>query len=319
MTPLLTALPSSATRSLIGVSGGRDSVVLLHWLHELGFRRLIVCHVNHGLRGRASGQDAVFVRRLATRLGYEFEGLKVDVTRLAKERRESIETVARDVRLEFFAELARKHRCPRIFLAHHADDQAETVLMRVLRGTGISGLAGMAAESQMQVGKTKLTLLRPMLGVRRKAIDAYVEANAIAYREDSTNAETKATRNRMRNDLLPVISAQLGQDVAPMLVRLAKIAKRDDDMVSGLSAALAKEVIQEDGSLVLSAAFKAAHEALQHRVILLWLQQRHVSGLTHEVIESAVKLLTQREPSRVNLPGNLQIRRKAGRLVVAGQ
>ena len=305
--------------SLIGVSGGRDSVVLLHWLHGLGFPRLIVCHVNHGLRGRASGQDAMFVKRLAERLGYEFEGLKADVTKLAKERRQSVETVAREVRLAFFAEMARKHRCPRVFLAHHADDQAETVLMRVLRGTGISGLAGMAAETTMSVGKTKLMLLRPMLGVRRQEIDDFVKANGVEFREDSTNAETKATRNRLRNDLLPLLSAELGQDVAPMLVRLANIARRDDDLLSSLSAALAEKAIQPDGSLVLSSEFKAAHESLQHRVILSWLQGRSVSDLKHEVIEAAVRLLTQHEPARVNLPGDLQIRRKAGRLTIGRQ
>ncbi|MDB6137983.1 MAG: lysidine tils n: trna(ile)-lysidine synthetase [Verrucomicrobiaceae bacterium] len=316
---LLEPLEGPAKRYLIGVSGGRDSVALLHALHGQGFHKLIVCHINHGLRGRASRQDATFVRKLAGRLGLAHEEWKADVAALAVARRASVETVAREVRLEFFAAMARKHRCPRVFLAHHAEDQAETVLMRVLRGTGIGGLAGMAEETPMTVGRTRLMLLRPLLRVRRKEIDAFLEAGGMGYREDATNAEAKATRNRVRNDLLPMISSALGQDVAPMLARLARIARRDDDLLSALSAALAGEVVQADGSLVLTTGFKAAHAALQHRVMLQWLQAGQVPGLTHEVIEQAVQLATQRDPARINLPGGLQVRRKAGRLRVAGQ
>ena len=306
-------------RYLIGVSGGRDSVALLHALHGLGYRKLVVCHVDHALRGRASTQDALFVKRLAQRLGLAFEGLKVNVTALAAAKGESMETVAREVRLAFFAEMARKYRCPRVFLAHHAEDQAETVLMRVLRGTGIGGLAGMADTTLMVVGKMKLTLLRPLLTVRREEVDAFIRECGMAYREDATNAETKATRNRVRHDLLPVISEALGQDVTPMLTRLARIARREDDLLESLSRALAAEVVQADGELVLNADFKAAHVALQHRVLLGWLQARGVCGLTNEVIEAAVRLITQREPARINLPGALQLRRKAGRLMIARQ
>lgn len=306
-------------RYLIGVSGGRDSVVLLHVLHGLGYRKLVVCHVNHGLRGRASTQDAVFVKKLAQRLGLEFEGIKADVAALAETRKASIETTAREVRLEFFAEMARRHRCPRVLLAHHAEDQAETVLMRVLRGTGIGGLGGMAEETTVTVGKTKLLLLRPMLHVRRRDIDALVAKEGIAFREDATNAESKATRNRMRNDLLPMISEALGQDAAPMLARLARIARRDDDLLSGLSGALRAEVVQADGGLLLNAAFKAAHVALQHRVIHEWLRAGGVFNLTNEVVEAVVRLMVQRDPARINLSGGLQVRRKAGRLMLARQ
>ncbi|MDB6072497.1 MAG: lysidine tils n: trna(ile)-lysidine synthetase [Verrucomicrobiaceae bacterium] len=306
-------------RCLIGVSGGRDSTVLLHVLYGLGYKKLVVCHVNHALRGKASTQDAAFVKRLAERLGFAFEGIKMDVALLATERKASVETIAREVRLEFFASMARKYRCPRVLLAHHAEDQAETVLMRVLRGTGIGGLAGMSEESGMTAGKTKLVLLRPMLNVRRREIDAYVETHGIAFREDATNAETKATRNRMRHDLLPVISEAMGQDVTPMLARLARIARRDDDLLSGMSAELAGKVVQADGSLVLTVEFKAAHLALQHRVIHEWLQACEVSSLTNEAVEAAVRLITQRDPARINLPGGLQLRRKAGRLMMARQ
>ena len=197
----LASLPPTR-RYLIGVSGGRDSVALLHHLHDRGYRRLIVCHVNHRLRGRASTGDASFVRRLATRLGLDFEQTSQDVARLARDAAESIETTARRVRHEFFAEVARQYRCPRVILAHHAEDQAETVLMRLLRGTSISGLRGMKRETPLRVGRTTLSLLRPMLHIRRAEIDAFLASHHLAFREDESNQDTRLTRNLLRHEWL---------------------------------------------------------------------------------------------------------------------
>ena len=308
-------------RYLIGVSGGRDSVALLHALHGLGFARLVVCHVNHRLRGRASTQDAAFVQRLATRLGYPCEMTSVDVSLHAKEARLSIETTAREVRHEFFAAMARKHRCPRVLLAHHADDQAETVLMRVLRGTGIGGLAGMKAVAPLEIGLTTLALLRPMLTVRRTEIDTYVATHHLRYREDATNTDTQPTRNRVRQALLPQLGEAIGRDVAPMLLRLAKNAAADDDLLQGLTESLIQKegLLDGDGNLLLKPALKQAPPALQHRVVHHWLRQRDISDINYDVIASIVKLMTQRDPARINLAQGLQVRRKSGRLSVAAQ
>ncbi len=133
-------------RYLVGVSGGRDSVVLLHWLLSLGFGRLIVCHFEHGLRGRAGKADARFVERLAQRHGLEFELGAADVGALAKERKQSIETAARQERLAFFERVGRRRRCLTIFLAHQADDQVETFLLNLFRGAGGRGLGAMRSE-----------------------------------------------------------------------------------------------------------------------------------------------------------------------------
>ncbi len=312
-------LLSPTKRYLVGVSGGRDSVALLHWLHGLGYQRLVVCHLNHGLRGRESGQDARFVTRLAAKLGCELECGKVDVARLAQEQSLSMETAAREARLEFFAAMARKHRCLRVILAHHAEDQAETVLMRVLRGTGLAGLSGMEAETAVTVGRTRLHLIRPMLHLRRAEIDAYVAQRKLAFREDSTNSDLTPTRNCLRGHLLPEINRSLGRDVSPSLLRLATIAAREDDLLHQLTLDLASRVIQPDGSLVLGPELKAAHLALQHRVLHHWLKEQKVPGLGAEVVEEAARLITQREPARINLAGGLQLRRKSGRITVATQ
>src|SRR5436190_10459126 len=129
-TAALAGLPNDR-RYLIGVSGGRDSVVLLHWLLAQGYRKLIVCHFEHGLRGRAGKADARFVERLAARSELPFELGSANVGALAARRKQSIETTARRERLEFFQKVSRRRRCPTIFLAHHADDQVETFLLNL--------------------------------------------------------------------------------------------------------------------------------------------------------------------------------------------
>lgn len=317
---LLHDLPASR-RCLIGISGGRDSVALLHTLHQQGYTKLIVCHINHRLRGRASGQDAAFVQRLATRLGYACEVATVDVTTFARTSRQSIETAAREARHAFFAAMARKHRCPRVLLAHHADDQAETVLMRILRGTGIGGLSGMRPTTQLQVGNTSLTLIRPLLHTRRADIDAFVSTHRLAYREDASNLDPTPARNRLRLALLPQISEAIGRDAAPMLLRLSQCAALDDDLLRQLTETLIHEasLIGADGTLSLSPALKTAHPALRHRVIHHWLHQHRVSDLDASTITAVARLMDQRDPSRINLAQGLQVRRKSGRLSVASQ
>src|SRR4029077_17853471 len=122
---------------LIGVSGGRDSVALLHWLTNLGYRKLIVCHLNHQLRGRSSAADGRFVEKLAARYGADFEFGSANVRVIAKKKKNSIETAAREARYSFFARTAKRRRCHTIFLGHHADDLVETFLLNLIRGAGL--------------------------------------------------------------------------------------------------------------------------------------------------------------------------------------
>ena len=126
-------------RYLIGVSGGRDSVSLLHWLVNLGYKKLVVCHLNHQLRGRSSDVDARFVEKIALRYQAEFELESVNVRAFATKQKMSVETAARDSRYSFFAKVAKRRRCHTIFLAHHADDQIETFLINLFRGAGSAG------------------------------------------------------------------------------------------------------------------------------------------------------------------------------------
>ena len=149
---------------MVGVSGGADSVALLHLLVAGGFRNLVVCHLDHCLRGRASTGDARFVRRLAEKLGLECEIGRIDVAERMAASRDSMETAARNARHGFFAECAVKHRCRRILLGHHADDQAETVLWNLLRGS--HGLKGMRRElsKDRAIRRVKPLLTDPVQG-----------------------------------------------------------------------------------------------------------------------------------------------------------
>src|SRR5436309_11869325 len=148
-------------RYLIGVSGGRDSIALLHWLVNLGYKKLIVGHLNHQLRGRSSDADARFVEKLAVKCDLDFELDSANVRALAKKKKMSIETAAREARYSFFARVAKRRRFRTIFLAHHADDLVETFLLNLFRGAGTAGLAAMRQVSTRRIDKFDLVVVRP--------------------------------------------------------------------------------------------------------------------------------------------------------------
>src|SRR5213595_1579807 len=184
---------------LIGVSGWRDSVALLHWLIDLGYKKLIVCHLNHQLRGRSSDADARFVEKLAGKYYVDFELGAANVRALAKKKKMSIETAARDARYSFFAKAAKRYGCRTIFLAHHADDLVETFLFNLIRGAGLTGLAAMRDVSTRRVESVNLTVVRPLLSVWRTEIDDYVREHRLKFREDASNKNLAPMRNRIRN------------------------------------------------------------------------------------------------------------------------
>src|SRR6266702_3054049 len=186
-------------RYLIGVSGWRDSVALLHWLIDLGYKKLVVCHLNHQLRGRSSDADARFVQKLAARYHLDLEIGSRNVGAIAAKKKLSIETAARAARYRFFAQVAKRRRCRTIFLAHHADDLVETFLINLLRGAGLTGLAAMRDVSTRRIGAVDLTIVRPLLSAWRSEIDAYVRAHWLKFREDASNKNLSPLRNRIRH------------------------------------------------------------------------------------------------------------------------
>lgn len=304
---------SRETRRLVGVSGGADSVALLLLLVEGGFRNLVVCHLDHRLRGRASTEDARFVRRLAEKLGLECEIGRSDVKARMKERGESMETAARNARHEFLAECAVKHHCREVLLAHHADDQAETVLWNLLRGS--HGMKGMREEQGIRVGGIVLHLIRPMLGVRRVDLVAWLKARHHPWREDASNQEPVAVRNRLRNEVFPLLAEIAGRDAVPAFVRgAADAAEREDLENEALERA---KLLDPQGRLHLP-TLRALSPDLQRAALRRFLSDHEIPSIDRALIERAMTLLGNAKPAVVNLPGGRKLRRREGRMWVEG-
>lgn len=300
---------------LIGVSGGRDSVALLHLLHAAGFRKLVVCHLNHALRGRASGQDAAFVKRLAKKLDYPCEIQRAEVKRLASRNKASIEVAARNARHQFFAQVAKTHRCPRIFLAHHADDQVETVLINLFRGSGLRGIAGMRAEADHKVDGTELQFLRPLLEVWRRDIDDFLQSNDFAYRDDASNESDFALRNRVRHQLLPELKKLFERDVRGAVHRLSHMAESENDALDALIARDYPEFCHK-GKLSVQ-ALRTLPDALQRRVIREWLNHRGITGTGYREVEEIRGLIPLgSKVAKINLPNDRHARRREGKIFI---
>jgi len=299
-------------RYLIGVSGGRDSVALLHQLFDLGYRRLIVCHLDHQLRGRASQADAKFVERLAARLHCQFEIDQTDVGALARGSKQSLETAGRMARYEFFARVARRRRCKTIFLGHHADDLVETFLMNLFRGAGPAGFGGMREISSRRVSGAELRIVRPLLGVWREEIDQYVKARRLKYREDVSNESLGPVRNRVRRRLIPYVEKQLGRKVRTTLWRAALIAADEAEWIEGLVDSKQFETEQLD-----TTALRAQPRALQRRIIQRWLQVHGIAELDFDLIERVRGLLDpDATTAKTNLPRDRHVRRRAKKIFI---
>ena len=216
---------------LIAVSGGRDSVALLHWLIECGYKKLIVCHLNHRLRGRAGNTDAAFVKKLAAHCDLDFAVASSHVRAIAKKRKLSIETAAREERYKFFARVAKRKRCGTILVGHHADDVVETFLINLFRGSGPAGLASIREASTRQIGGVHLKVVRPFLGIWRSEIDRYVRQHGLKFREDSSNKDLTPLRNRIRRRVVPYLEKALGRNIRQGIWRAAMIAAEEETWI----------------------------------------------------------------------------------------
>ena len=301
---------------LVGVSGGSDSIVLLHWLVEQHFEKLVVCHFNHALRGEDSDGDEAFVRDLAADLRFEFVSVKNDSRISARQSRQSIETAARESRYRFFAQTARERKCQRLLLAHHAGDQAETVLMNLFRGTGLKGLGGMDAVSHREIDGMPLEVIRPFLAVTRARIEAYREAHQLAHREDATNGEPIAVRNRVRHELLPLAKDIFQRDVSDSLLRVSEIAAMEFSAAQHRAGRWLKENRQPTGEIPVRELRQLAPADLHH-ILHLWLKQEKIPDYGLEEVRSLIEMVrSDGKPAKINLPADHHARRRSGWLFV---
>ena len=245
---------------VIGVSGGIDSIVLLEILTILGVK-CIVAHVDHGMRANSSS-DANFVEREAKLRRYKFESERFDVCQIASQKKQSVEEAARSVRYSFFEKIANRYGCQFIALGHHEDDQAETVIMNLIRGSGITGLSGMKS---IRDGK----YLRPMLCFSKKIICEYALKHKLHYREDDTNADERFFRNRIRHQLLPVLQ-MYNPKIKETLRRTAILLRTDDDYIEEVVAESLEKIISienEECVCIDVRCISDYHLTIQRRVV----------------------------------------------------
>ena len=296
-------------RYLIGISGGRDSVALLNQLVELGYQKLIVCHLDHRLRGRSSAADARFVRKLASNDDLEFAAGSVDVARLAAKKKMSIETAGREARYAFFASVAKRRRCRTIFLAHHADDLVETFLLNLFRGAGNAGLAAMREVSSRRVSGVDLEIVRPLLGIWRADIDKYVRQKRLKFREDASNKNLDPARNRLRHRIVPYLEKTMGRNVRRNIWRTAVIAAEEERFWETL---LPKKLAQ----LAVKPLQKAS-VALQRRTLHTWLRDAGIPDIGFDLVERVRQLVDSAgRIAKTNLPRDRHVRRRAGKLFI---
>jgi tRNA(Ile)-lysidine synthase len=301
---------SPRERYLVGVSGGRDSIALLHWLVDLDYRKLIVCHFDHQLRGRSSQADARFVEKLAANYDLDLENASANVRALAKEKKMSIETAAREARYLFFARIAKQRSCRTIFLAHHADDLVETFLINLFRGAGLTGLAAIREVSMRRIEDVDLTIVRPLLGVWRYEIDRYVRQHRLKFREDASNKNLAPLRNRFRRRVIPYLEKTLGRKIRPSILRAATIAAEEEGWIDSM----AKHPDAKNQRLSVE-TLRSLPTALQRRVIMAWLREQSIADIGFDVIER-VRSLLDAKIAKINLPRDRHARRRGGSIFV---
>ena len=297
---------------LVAVSGGADSMVLLHALNSLAgkFRwKVSVAHFNHQLRGRSSDADERLVRKAAAGLKLSVIVGTADVKRFAKKSRLSIEMAARNLRHEFLARIARERKISTVALAHHADDQVELFFLRLLRGAGGEGLAGMKWRAPSPVDR-KVKLVRSLLDFSREELREFARENKIRFREDATNFSLDAKRSRIRYELLPLIRKHYQPGLSKTVLRLMEITGAEADFAGEAAAEFCRRRGDEsqieilETPYVVSYGFDKLPLAVQRRV----LQSQLVSlGLTVDF--DLIELLRQSANTMISVGSDFSVSR----------
>ena len=257
---------------IIACSGGVDSMVLLNLTSRLTKEypdlSPIVAHFNHSLRGEESDSDESLVKEAAAELGLPFKGTRIDIHKAAKERKESIELTARVLRHDFLADIAKEHKAFAVALAHHQDDQVETLLMRLVRGTGGNGLEGIKPASPSP-SSAEITLIRPLLSFSKAEIESHARSNTIRFNTDSSNNDTEIDRNWVRKKIIPTLD-KLGNGRFPnTFLRSMQISSDENNFVKGEATHwLAKG---------FNSGFQKLPIALRRQIVFLQLQDLNVS------------------------------------------
>lgn len=298
---------------LVAVSGGPDSVVLLHSLLSLRTNlgiELHVAHLNHSIRGQASDSDAEFVGRLAQGLGIPATIQKIDVPTIRETLHLSMEEAARLVRYDFLEKCAMEFGAARIAVGHNADDQVETVLMNLLRGSGIGGLSGMPPVRDK--------IIRPLIQTRRAQIEEYLNEHSLQYITDATNLVPEYTRNRIRLQLLPMLRSEYNVELDSGILRLSELAREDNAYLEEEAASIIARTLkaESDGTIAFDPGeWSGFGLAIRRRLVRAAL--RRVGGIADigfSHVESLLDLLAGGRNFRYEFPGGVFVRRSGSRL-----
>jgi tRNA(Ile)-lysidine synthase len=315
---MITFDPNQFTHGILAaVSGGADSTALLHCLARNCPKpqQLAVAHINHGLRGTESDGDAAFVKKLADEYRLRYFEHRIDWN--TAERTLS-EEQGRKIRYDFLIATAERIGFRYLAVAHQADDQVETVLHRIVRGTGLAGLSGIAPQRQLTPA---LTLIRPLLNVRRSEIIGYLQSIDRPYRTDTTNLANDFTRNRIRNIILPMLRTELNANVDDAICRLAQLAVENDTVLSELSDTQLDGIILEHAPTHITCNLDKLRlfSTETQRTLLLQLWKRFGLALREMSFEHWTALIEHLQPGdkktkntkstkSIDLPGGVRCR-----------
>lgn len=296
---------------LVGLSGGADSIALLHIMHtlakEYGFS-VFAAHINHGLRGESAVRDEEFSRNLCNELGIRFFVKHADVKAYAKKLGISEELAGRQVRYDFFAELMAEHNIEYTATAHHKNDNAETLLMNFMRGSGTGGLCGIPYKRDKYI--------RPLLDVSRCDIEKYCYDNGLDFVTDETNLDTVYTRNKIRNRLIPEIEKTFNPNFVDTVTQNAGIIRDDEDFLS-ISAENEYKRIVSEGSADIK-ELVSLHKALGRRVIRMMIDEAcGVADVSAQAVESVYELaLKGKTGLSCDIAKNVIARCEYGKLII---
>ncbi|HSQ59346.1 MAG TPA: tRNA lysidine(34) synthetase TilS [Acidobacteriota bacterium] len=319
-------LPDAAAPIVVAVSGGADSMALLHallaWARAEGRAGpVIAAHVNHRLREAASDEDASFVRERSEAWGAVPEIADAALAPRARARAATgaaIEADARRARYEALREIAARHGADRVITAHTADDQAETVLLRLVRGAGPRGLGGMAPSARVH----GIRVVRPLLDVTRRCVLEYASRHRIPFREDASNAATAAARNYVRHELIPRIEARLNPAARDAILRAAAAIRETDRYLERRAARAYRSVrIERDEEKIILDAPKLLLYPKPLRTYVFRRAVRDLAGNLRDVaavhLQALHQLVLARPGRETDLPGALRARRERDRLILA--
>ncbi|HBF5711943.1 TPA: tRNA lysidine(34) synthetase TilS [Clostridioides difficile] len=306
---------------VLGLSGGPDSVCLLHVLNRLkkDFNiEIYAAHLNHQIRGIEAQKDALYVSKLCEDMGIIFFVKSINVPKYCENEGLSLEEGARKLRYEMFYEIKDKIKANKIAIGHNLNDQAETVMMRIMRGTGLKGLKGIDYIRDN-------CIIRPILDVERNEIEEYCEAYNLNPRTDKTNLENIYTRNKIRLDLLPYMKDNFNSNVIESIVRMSNSLKSDNDYIEKEAEAKFREVsnIKEKGFVEINLDdFVCLHDAIKVRVLRNSI--KHILGDTNFVDQRHIEdIMSLEDNSKVNkmltLPRNIFVYRKKDSIILTNE